>query len=261
MTSIYTKYAPFYDRSGQMRFAILVFQYLQDLLGQHAVSGRRALDLACGTGTLALLLADAGWQVVGLDSSTAMLDLAREKTVAQPPTLRPQFVQADLRSFLAEPGALPGLQPASFDLVTCFYDSLNYLQTEQELAACFANVALAVAPGGLFVADMNTQHFLEHDWEPVIVQESAHFVHVQQSQFDQATTSSTMVLTGFVGDDERGYERFDEVHVERAYPVETVMQLLAASGLVVEAVYDCFTRQPPYPTSQRIAWLARRAAV
>src|SRR5689334_21494456 len=76
---IYHDYAPFYDGSGQLRFAVLSGQYLNELLARHPVAGRRALDLACGTGTLALLLADAGWDVIGLDSSAAMLAQARAK--------------------------------------------------------------------------------------------------------------------------------------------------------------------------------------
>jgi hypothetical protein len=68
-----------------------------------------------------------------------------------------------------------------------------------------------------------------------------------------------MVLTGFVGDDEAGYERFDEVHVERAYPPEVVRDLIGRAGLRVEACYDSFTTIPPGPYTQRIFWAARRA--
>ena len=251
MSAAYTNYAPFYDNSGQMRFAVLTSYYLSDLLAHHPVGGKRALDLACGTGTLAILLAEEGWQVVGVDQSAAMLAVARQKTA----TDQPHFVEADLRSFMRHTDTQ--LQNAHFDLVTCFYDSLNYLLSETDLAACFAQVALTLAPGGLFVFDLNTDYFLEHDWEPAIVLENPGFVQVQQSVFDPHTRSSTMVVTGFVGDDERGYQRFDEVHTERAYPPATISRLLAEAGLIVEAMYDCFTRQPPYPHSQRIAWLAR----
>jgi hypothetical protein len=67
-----------------------------------------------------------------------------------------------------------------------------------------------------------------------------------------------MVLTGFVGDDEQGYHRFDEIHIERAYPAETITRLLEEANLHVEAAYDCFTFQPFYERSQRIAWVARK---
>ncbi|KAB8143578.1 class I SAM-dependent methyltransferase [Chloroflexia bacterium SDU3-3] len=241
-----------------MRFAILVAHYLGDVLARHPAPGRRALDLACGTGTLALMLADEGWDVLGVDGSQAMLALARAKAAALETAGRASFALGDMRSFALGPQAAPGLRPSSYHLATCTYDSLNYLLREEELAACFANVAHALAPGGLFFADMNTRHFLEHDWDPVIVDESEGFVQISQSDFDPASACSTMVVTGFAGDDVRGYQRFEETHVERAYPPETVARLLEQAGLAVEAAYDCFTHQPPYEASQRIAWIARK---
>lgn len=271
---IYGAYAPFYDGSGQLRFALLVGQYLSELLERHPVAERRALDLACGTGTLALMLADDGWDVVGLDRSPAMLEQARAKAANLDTSGSVEFVLGDMRDFatsdqrpatgdqqsmtaLKRASSERGEHRSSFDLVTCFYDSLNYLLSEAELAACFRSAVRALAPGGLFVADMNTRHFLEHDWGDCEVVEQIGFVQVSQSHFDPDTACSTMVLTGFVGDDERGYERFDETHVERAYPPEVVARLIEAAGLRIEGVYDCFTFQPASAGTQRIAWVAR----
>ncbi|GAB4197144.1 MAG: class I SAM-dependent methyltransferase [Roseiflexaceae bacterium] len=255
--TIYHQYAPFYDANGQLRFTLLMGHYLGELLGHHPVHGRRVLDLACGTGTLALLLAGQGWDVVGLDAAEPMLVQARAKAAALDTPGRAAFVSGDMRA-LPEGAGTPGLRPGSFDLVTCIYDSLNYLLAEADLVACFAGVARMLRPGGLFVADMNTRHFLEHDWGTCTVEEQPGFVQVAQSHFDPQTGCSVMVLTGFAGDDKHGYTRFDETHIERAYPEEQVSALLEASGLHVEATYDCFTFQPVYTQSQRIAWVARR---
>ncbi|HET9221859.1 MAG TPA: class I SAM-dependent methyltransferase [Roseiflexaceae bacterium] len=263
---IYHDYAPFYDGSGQIRFAVLIGQYLREVLARHPVHGRQALDLACGTGTLALILADDGWQVVGMDRSAAMLAIARERAADAGSQIA--FVEGDMRALnakckmqnvagLTDNSAFCILHSA-FDLVTCTYDSLNYLLTEADLASCFAGVAAALRPGGLFFADMNTHHFLEHDWGVCDVLERPGFVQVAQSHFDSANACSTMVLTGFAGDDAHGYQRFDEVHVERAYAPESVASLLEAAGLHVEASYDCFTFQPARERSQRIAWVARK---
>jgi SAM-dependent methyltransferase len=269
---IYHDYAPFYDGSGQLRFAVLMGQYLDELLERHPVAGNRALDLACGTGTLALMLADAGWYVVGLDSSAAMLDQARAKAGNMAAPGRVAFVQADMRALPAS-GERPAtkdqrsqietlsacvLHPASFNLATCVYDSLNYLVDQRDLAACFHSVAHMLAPGGLLIADMNTRYFLEYDWGACEVIEQAGLVQVRQTYFDPATACSTMVLSGFAGDDRRGYARFDETHVERAYAPEVVERLLRSAGLEVEATYDCFTFQPIVEQTQRIAWVARK---
>ena len=264
-SDIYHAYAPFYDGSGQIRFAVLFAHYLLgDVLPRHPVAGRRALDLACGTGTLALILADAGWLVVGVDRSPAMLAIAHSRAQAVDAAIRPQFIEADIRwlwqkTARAEPGEpVEALRRGSFDLVTCAYDSLNYMLTEEDLAACFSTAAEALAPHGLFLADMNTRHFLEHDWGEAEIIERPGFIQVNRSRFDPETACSTMRLIGFVGDDGSGYERFEEIHIERAYPPETVTALINAAGLTVEAVYDCFTTQPVGERTQRIAWVARK---
>jgi SAM-dependent methyltransferase len=263
---IYHDYAPFYDGSGQIRFAVLMGQYLRELLAHHPVAGRRALDLACGTGTLAIILADDGWQVLGLDRSAPMLAIARGRSADAGYDIG--FVEGDMRELNAkrkmqnvespaDNSAICNLQSA-FDLVTCTYDSLNYLLAEADLASCFTGAAAALRPGGLFFADMNTRHFLEHDWGVCDVLERPGFVQVAQSHFDPTSACSTMVLIGFAGDDERGYLRFDETHIERAYAPDVVARLLEAAGLQVEASYDCFTFQPAHDRSQRIAWIARK---
>ncbi len=253
ITPPYERYAPLYDGSGQVRFALLAYSYLHELLALHPVHGQQALDLACGTGTLVGLLADAGWLVTGVDRSTAMLAQASAKLAASPGSERVYLIQADLRRLI------PALPPAAFNLALCTYDSLNYLLTAEDLAACFHGVAATLAPGGLFIADMNTRHFLAHDWGECAIHEQAGYVQIERSQFDPANDSNTMLLTGFVGDDQRGYQRFDELHTERAYPPELVNTLLIAAGLSVEGTYDSFTLSRPGPRTQRIFWAARKA--
>ncbi|MGQ9550160.1 MAG: class I SAM-dependent DNA methyltransferase [Roseiflexus sp.] len=261
-SDIYHAYAPFYDGSGQIRFAILFAHYLlEDILPRHSIDGRRVLDLACGTGTLALILADAGWQVTGVDRSSAMLAIARNRAQTIDAALRPCFIEADMR-WLWQTGRAgehrSEVHPGSFHLVTCTYDSLNYMLTEEELAACFATAAEALVSGGLFLGDMNTRHFLEYEWGEVEIIERPGFVQINRSRFDPETSCSTMRLIGFVGDDDGGYERFEEVHVERAYAPETVAALITGVGLTLEAVYDCFTTQPVGERTQRIVWIARK---
>jgi SAM-dependent methyltransferase len=251
---MYESYAAVYDMSGQIRFSLLMESYLDDLLQRHPVGGRRALDLACGTGTLVLLLAAKGWNVIGIDVSDAMLRQAQAKVAGVAPEERPPFVQGDMRDMAAQ------FPPAMCDLATCVYDSLNYLLSEDDLAACIASVAHVLAPGGLFIGDTNTRHFLEHDWNPCRVREQKGYIELSQSHFDPQQTTSILHLTGFVGDDEQGYTRFDETHIERAYPPATLAAFFEQAGLRVEATYDCFTMQPPYATTQRIVWVVRKPA-
>ncbi len=254
--TVYEQYATFYDGSGQIRFALLMHQYLQEVLVRHPVAGRRALDLACGTGTLALTMAEDGWELWGIDQSVAMLAIARERAEALRSGIVPRFVQADLRHL--DMLTVQAAWYAGFDLVSCTYDSLNYLLEPADLAACLRGAAQALRPGGLFFGDMNTRYFLEHEWGSYEVIERPGFVQVSQTAFDAERTCSIMKLTGFVGNDERGFVRFDEVHAERAYAYSEVAKLIEQAGLEIEAVYECFTFQPLHEQAHRMAWVARR---
>jgi SAM-dependent methyltransferase len=89
-----------------------------------------------------------------------------------------RFILGDMRR------ADRSLPPDAFDLVTCTYDSLNYMTSAADLLACFESAAYALAPGGLFIGDMNTRHFLEFEWGVCAVREQEGFVQVEQSHFD-----------------------------------------------------------------------------
>lgn len=247
----YGDYAAIYDHSGQVRFSVLMDLYLRDLLRDHPVTGRHMLDLACGTGTLALLMAERGWRVIGLDQSAAMLDEAARKLAALDPPPPVTFVQGDMRNVFVQPPV---------DLITCCYDTLNYLTLEADLAQCFGAAARSLTPGGLFCFDLATDYFLRTHWQGVEYEEADSFAQLMQSHYDEASGLSTLVLTGFVPQGRGRYRRFREVHVERAYPEAKVRALLEAAGLRLEAVYDCFTSQPAHSRSLREMYVARRPA-
>lgn len=230
-----------------MRFAIIMGMYLKEVLGRHLAPVRRMLDLACGTGTLALLMAEAGWNVTGIDGSPAMLDEARRKQ--RRAEVAVTFVDGDMRDFaVAEP----------VDLLTCCYDSLNYLLTDDELRACFQSVADALGVGGLFCFDLATEHFLREYWRGVEEHQGDDYDYTIASSFDEANRCSTLTLEGVV-QDEAGVELpLREVHVERAHAPVLVEHLLREVGLITEAVYDCFTFQPPQERSLRHFWVVRK---
>jgi len=252
----YDQYAAVYDRSGQLHFSVLMDLYLRDLLRVHPAPGRRMLDLGCGTGTLALLMAERGWSVVGLDRSPAMLAEAERKRLAQNegPSGRPEhrdvrFVLGDLRALRFE---------AACDLVTSCYDTLNYLLEPAELASTFAGVYHALVPGGLLCFDLATDMFLRGYWQGVELEEQPGYVQIMQSRYDAPSGRSTLVLTGFVAQGGGRFRRFREVHIARAYPPSTVQALLIQAGFAVEGVYDCFTTLPAHEASLREMYVARK---
>lgn len=249
---MYHSYARVYDGSGQVRFALLMAPYLDEVLNRHPIVGQHALDLACGTGTLALELAERGWHVVGIDLAEAMIAHAQAKAQGA-------IVHGSVTFRVGDMCDLVNLLPASsVDLAICTFDSLNYLIEDGALQRCFCGVAHALRPGGIFLADMNTRYFLEHVWERCEINTYAGYDEIQQSWFDPHRAIITVHLTGFVGDDTHGYERFDETHRERAYSDAEILSSLHQARLYCEARYDCFSFTPPTAQTQRILWVIRR---
>jgi ubiquinone/menaquinone biosynthesis C-methylase UbiE len=245
---MYSFYAEHYDE-GQIRFSLLMYDYLLDMLKRHVPPGQEMIDLACGTGTLTVLMAEAGWHALGIDRSQEMLAVAQRKLRGFRGEGSVRFRRGDIRERHTD-------QPV--DLVTCFYDSLNYLLQEEDLLAVFRLVEASLRPGGLWIFDMNTIYFLEHIWGEVEVEEREGYLHVMQSHFEAQDNTSTLVLTGFVQETETLYRRFDEIHVERGYDLGVINRLLVEAGLTVEGIYDCFDTQPPQPKSHRVLWVARK---
>ncbi len=145
--------APYYDalmeRVPYDSWAAYVSE-LARLAGRPIRPGRKLLDLATGTGSVALQFAARGCATTGIDISEPMLAEARRK--ADSKGLDVAFIECDLCDFRL---------PERFDHAVCLYDSLNYVVESEELKRVFANVRQALVPGGLFIFDVNTVHALE----------------------------------------------------------------------------------------------------
>ncbi len=219
-------------------------------VARHAFIGDSAVDVACGTGTLALGLAHKGWRVFGLDASPAMLAQARQKTAELDKPVAVTWLQADMRDFSL---------PQAVDLAVSTYDSLNYLLSLDDLHRAFRCVTHALRPGGLFVFDMNAEPAFVRNWDDsVYFVEDQDLAIVVRSTYDAEAHRATAAITGFVRQGEL-YQRFQETHIEQAYSHAEIAAALESAGLQVTASYACFAFEPADEDSARILWVARRA--
>ncbi len=230
--------------------------YITGVLRAHGISDGLVLELGCGTGTFTQMLAKAGYDMIGVDSSPEMLQIASEKQRAACSGPKGQgadadilYLQQDMREF-----ELYGTVRA----VVCVCDSINYMADEEDLLRVFSLVNNYLDPGGVFVFDMKTVHYLadvmgdsvaaQHRKEGTLIWENAYFEEDQTNEYD---------LTFFLKEPDGRYVRHRETHLQRAYPAETVKSLLARAGLVPEQVLDADTRGEPRPDSERLYFVAR----
>lgn len=126
--------------------------YAEHIFARLGVSPKLVLDLACGTGSLSLRMAQRGYEMIGVDLSPDMLAAAAEKAYAFEPERRPIFLCQDMAQL-----DLYG----TIDAALCCLDSVNYVTDENALARAFSRVSLFLNPGGVFLFDVNTEFKLK----------------------------------------------------------------------------------------------------
>ena len=221
-------------------------QYIEEILAQHGSRKRIIFDLACGTGVCLELWKNKGYQTIGLDRSFAMLEVCRARFREMDNV--PMLINGDMRSF-----ALGCRLP----VVTCLYDSLNYLLAEKDLFRCFQNVYEVLEPGGVFIFDMNTVRCLRDEWgNGTFNRQDDNIYSVWSNTFDYSTGISTLRLTLTVSNN-GATQTFQERHQERGYPLASIAQMLSEAGFEF-SLYRHLTFQPAHEQNMRIMGVARK---
>jgi SAM-dependent methyltransferase len=183
--------------------------------------GRRALDLACGTGKSTVPLLSRGYSVVACDISEGMVREARRKH----PEHADAFRVADMRR-------LPAL--GEFDLVLCLDDAVNYLLSEDDLAAMFTSVAGALAPQGIFVFDLNTLATYRSTFARAIVRETKglFFTWIGEGTMTLAPGEIVSATVETFAERQDGlWERRSSHHIQRHHSAQQVEDSLTRAGL------------------------------
>ncbi|WP_088809024.1 MULTISPECIES: class I SAM-dependent methyltransferase [Listeria] len=206
------------------------------------------LDLASGTGEFAIRMHFQGYDVTGLDLSEEMVHVAEAKMNAT--NLPIPFLAENMTNFSFQ---------KSFDVVTCFCDSLNYLETEKELDATFERVYEHLNTDGAFLFDVHSVYKVDVGFQNYSYGDSDLSVSTIWNSFPgEAPHSVEHELTFFVENSDGSYFRKDELHKERTYPVATYEKKLIAAGFSKISVYADFSLEKPDEKSERIFFLARK---
>jgi SAM-dependent methyltransferase len=243
---IYDRFAPIYQRGPYVRFSQNLAQsVLPEYLDSLGFQPKNILDVACGEGSFAVAMAKLGYQVTGVDQSPRMIALAGERAAQAGAEVR--FMVEDMRG-------LPFNQ--EFDLVTCFFDSMNYLLTIRDLQDAIQGAYRALKPGGLYIFDINTVYGLAVDWmreRTYIQNEADDFIEVHRHEFDYENLVATVEITIF---QRRGdlWERIDETHRERGYPIADLQFLLSEAGFVIVEQFGNLSKRTEIQTTSPRAW-------
>ena len=245
----FAQIAPYYDALMANVPYGLWTDYISRLATLHDRSilpGSRVLDLATGTGSVALEFARRGCLVVGLDLSAPMIAEAERKATEE--GLPAQFLVRDLRDFDL---------PPEFDHVVCLYDSLNYILDTDELKQAFANIKGTLQPQGLLIFDVNTVRALEEELFTQKSRQGAPVEYRWQSKYNPQTRISRIRMDFHVLGTG---EKFRIVHRQRAYTEAELRSLLFHAGFTNITTYDAYRSFPPGPESDRVFYVAATEA-
>ena len=224
--------------------------YVKELLAEEGIKEGILLDLGCGTGSVTELLAESGFDMIGIDNSEEMLEIAMEKREESGHDIL--YLLQDMREFELY-GTVKG--------VVSICDSMNYILDDEDLLDVFKLVHNYLDNEGIFIFDMNTMYKYEQILaDNTFAEDREESSFIWENYYDEEEEINQYDLSLFVQEKDGRYRKYEETHLQRAYEQQCVEELIKESGLELLHVYDAFTKDLPAEDSQRIYFVCRRLA-
>ena len=235
-----------YDRlTSDVNYEAIVAFY-EEILRKECVCPKSAVDLACGTGSVALLLAQKYERVIGVDLSNEMLTVAFQKAMEAGKYI--QFSCQSLQQMCL---------PRAVDLAVCALDGLDYILDPADCKEAIRRTYKALNPGGIFIFDVNTPEKLRAMDAQVFVDEDDDVFCLWRGEFDEETNICSYGMDLFQREGDLWVRSFEE-HKEYAYSVEQLTSYLKAAGFTHIRVYADGRLEAPGAGEQRIYFSARK---
>ena len=243
-TSFASVYDTFMDNIPYEEWA----DYLIGLLKEYGIADGLVADLGCGTGNMTELLADAGYDMIGIDNAEEMLEIAMEKRAESGHDIL--YLLQDMREF-----ELYGTVKA----IVSICDSVNYITDEEDLLEVFRLVNNYLDPKGIFIFDFNTVYkYRELMGNQTIAEDREDCSFIWDNYYYEDEKINEYELSLFIREGESElYRKYQETHFQKAYELETMKALIEESGLEYITAYDAFTKNEPTKQSERIYVIAR----
>ena len=225
-------------------------EYVKELFAEEGITEGILLDLGCGTGSVTEGLARAGFDMIGIDNSEEMLEIAMEKR--EESGLDILYLLQDMREFELY-GTVKG--------VVSICDSMNYILEDEDLMEVFRLVHNYLDDEGIFIFDMNTMYKYEELLaDNTFAEDREESSFIWGNYYDEEDEINQYDLALFVKDEDGRYTKYEETHLQRAYRQETIEEMIKESGLELLHVYDAFSKKEPAEDSERIYFVCRRPA-
>lgn len=198
----------------------------EEILKENGITDGILLDLGCGTGNMTLRFSEKGYDMIGVDLSMDMLEIAREKSEGTGIL----YLEQDMREF-----ELYGTVKA----VLCVCDSINYILNQEEVEKVFSLVDNYLDPGGIFLFDFNTDYkYREIIGNDVIAEDRDEVSFIWDNFYEEESRINEYELSIFVREKEDLYRKYQELHYQRGYTLDEMKEALSKAGLVFLSAED-----------------------
>ncbi|MGN0503466.1 MAG: class I SAM-dependent DNA methyltransferase [Ruminococcus sp.] len=242
----YETFADYYDLLTDNVGYTARADYILELLSRIGHEIGLTLDLACGTGSLTLELKKRGVDIYGIDASAEMLSVAMQKSYEAGESIL--YLCQNMQSI-----DLYG----TVDTCLCTLDSINHLTDIKDVKKTFERVSLFMNKGGIFLFDVNTPYKHEKVLSDNVFVFDTEEVYCVWQNTPRENNITDISLDFFIPEGEN-YYRMSEEFSERAYPLETIKEMLEASGFELVFVFGDMTFEAPKEDEQRLIITARK---
>ncbi|MCF6463681.1 class I SAM-dependent DNA methyltransferase [Clostridium sp. Cult1] len=217
------------------------YLYIKDIMEKFNKNPKTILEMACGTGKLSYYFARDGFDLTCFDLSPDMLSIAYNKLIK---FRNVTILNQNMVDFYIN---------KKFDGIISICDSINYITDKDNLLRTFKNVKNHLTQDGIFIFDINSYYKLKKIiGNNTFVEDRKDLFYIWQNYFDDKNSISEFYLTFFIREDKDHFRRFDEEHMEKAYKIEEIVELLKLAGFSKIYYYDGFTFDDPSKKSERI---------
>ncbi len=224
-------------------------EYIEKIIEKEGTKVQNILELACGTGNLTIPLTKKNYDIAGIDISEEMLGVAREK--AEKEGVELVLLQQDIAEL--------DFDITNLDCVLCACDGFNYITYDEDLENIFKKTYELLKENGLFIFDISSFYKLSSILGNNMYGENREDIaYMWQNYFDDEENLVEMELAFFVKDEDGRFERFEEVHQQRAYTEEEILDMLQSVEFRDIKVYSDFTFESPKKDSERIFFVGKK---
>jgi ubiquinone/menaquinone biosynthesis C-methylase UbiE len=221
--------------------------YIDEIILQYHPEAVDVLELACGTGTMALSLEElAAYNIVATDGSEQMIQVARQKAE-----------KAGSKVAFSVQNFLDLKLDRSFDVIYMVFDSLNYLHTEEEIIELHRQVRSVLKPGGIFIYDFTTPRnsrvaikFLNNESRKV----NDHYRYFRKSSYNAKSREHTnkFIIEELNSESGEPVQLFVEEHRQKIYTLPEIESAVKKTDFTILNAFDGFALTPAHDKSLRI---------